>query len=74
MACWNLLIIIPWVGQTLSVNINYAETRQNVQFSFNEPWLTKKHTAFGLSVWNSDTYSTSTMNAWLARSPGRSSL
>jgi outer membrane protein insertion porin family len=52
------------LGQTLSMNINYGDTRQNVQFSFNEPWLTKKHTSFGLSVWNSDTYSTSTMTDW----------
>ena len=54
-------------GQNLSLNLDYSlddtENRQ-VEFSFNEPWLTDKHTSFGLSVWNSDSTITSTMNNW----------
>ncbi len=54
-------------GQSLALNLDYSlsdtENRQ-VEFSFNEPWLTDKHTSFGLSVWNSDSTITSTMNNW----------
>ncbi len=54
-------------GQNLSLNLDYSlddtENRQ-VEFSFSEPWLTDKHTSFGLSVWNSDSTITSTMNNW----------
>lgn len=55
------------MGQNLSLNLDYSldatESRQ-VEFSFNEPWLTDKHTSFGLSVWNSDSTITSTMGNW----------
>lgn len=53
------------LGQTFSIDINFAEERQNVQFSFFEPWLDDKHTSFGLSVWNNDSIMTSTMNRWI---------
>lgn len=54
-------------GQSLSLNLDYSldETAsRQIEFSFNEPWLTDNHTSFGLSVWNSDSTITSTMHSW----------
>lgn len=52
------------VGESLSLDVNLAATTKDIAMSFNEPWLDSHHTSFGLSVWNSDTYMDSTMNAW----------
>ncbi len=52
------------LGQNLSLDLNYAESKQNAQFSFYEPWLDDKKTSFGLSMWNTDSEFVSTMNSW----------
>ncbi|HBF37498.1 MAG TPA: hypothetical protein DDW50_09280 [Firmicutes bacterium] len=54
-------------GQSLGLNLDFSvdntEDRE-VSFTFNDPWLTDKHTSFGLSVYNSNSVMTSTMNNW----------
>ena len=57
------------LGQNLSLDLNFTESEQNAQFSFYEPWLDKKHTSFGVSMWNSDNDFTTTMNKWNLGTP-----
>lgn len=52
------------LGQSLSVDLNMDEDGNEIQFSFQEPWLDDKHTSFGLSMWNSDALITSTLSRW----------
>ncbi|MCL6588337.1 MAG: BamA/TamA family outer membrane protein [Firmicutes bacterium] len=52
------------LGQDLSLDIQISKNKNNVQFSFTEPWLDANHTSFGLSMWNSETDMISTMNSW----------
>lgn len=52
------------LGQSISLDINLAESSRNVQFNFFEPWLNESHTSFGLSMWNSESQITSTMHSW----------
>jgi outer membrane protein insertion porin family len=55
------------MGQNVALNLDFSvddTASRQVEFSFNEPWLTSKHTSFGLSVWNSDSTITSTMGNW----------
>ncbi len=57
------------LGQNLALDLNFTESEQNAQFSFYEPWLDKKHTSFGVSMWNSDNDFTTTMNKWNLGTP-----
>jgi len=60
------------LAQNLSLDLNYSvqdTASRQVQFSFNEPWLSDNHTSFGLSVWNSDSVITSTMNCFGINDP-----
>ena len=52
------------LGQSLSLDINLAESGKNISMSFNEPWLDEHNTSFGLSVWNTDNTMDSTINTW----------
>ena len=53
------------LGQSISMDLNISDSRNNVQFSFTDPWMDDKHTSFGLSVWNTDSTITSTLTDWL---------
>ncbi|HYH04865.1 MAG TPA: BamA/TamA family outer membrane protein, partial [Bacillota bacterium] len=52
------------LGQSISLDTNISEDGNNVSFNFIDPWLDNKGTSFQLSVWNSDSEITSTMNSW----------
>jgi outer membrane protein insertion porin family len=52
------------LGQSVSLDLNIAESGKNVSFNYYDPWLDEKHTSFGLSLWNADSKTTSTMNSW----------
>jgi outer membrane protein insertion porin family len=52
------------LGQSLSLDMNVTESGKDISFSFYDPWLDKKGTSFRLTVYNSDTETTSTMNKW----------
>jgi outer membrane protein insertion porin family len=52
------------LGQSISLDLNISESGKDVSFNYYDPWLDNKHTSFGLSVWNSDSKITSTMNSW----------
>lgn len=52
------------LGQSLTLNTTFDEDSKEVLFSFQEPWLDDKHTAFGLSMWNSDAEIASTLSSW----------
>lgn len=51
-------------GQSITVDLNIAEDENEIQFSFYEPWLNDKHTSFGLSLWNSNADTSTTLTAW----------
>jgi outer membrane protein insertion porin family len=55
------------LGQNIALDLDYAESKQNAQFSFYEPWLDDKKTSFGLSMWNTDSEFVSTMNSWFKK-------
>jgi outer membrane protein insertion porin family len=52
------------LGQSVSLDLNISESGKNVSFNYYDPWLDDKHTSFGLSLWNSDSETRSTMNSW----------
>jgi outer membrane protein insertion porin family len=52
------------LGQSVSLDLNISESGKDVSFNYYDPWLDKKHTSFGLSLWNADSETTSTMNSW----------
>jgi outer membrane protein insertion porin family len=59
------------LGQSVSMDLNVSEDSKDISFSFYDPWLDKKGTSFRLSVYNSDTETTSTMSKWnLLPKPG----
>lgn len=52
------------LGQSISLDTNISEDGNNISFNFYDPWLDDKGTSFRLSVWNSDSEITSTLNSW----------
>lgn len=52
------------LGQSVSLDLNISESGKDVSFNYYDPWLDNKHTSFGLSLWNADSETTSTMNSW----------
>jgi outer membrane protein insertion porin family len=53
------------LGQSLSLDFNVSEDSKDISFSFYDPWIDKKGTSFRLTVYNSDTETTSTMSKWI---------
>jgi outer membrane protein insertion porin family len=54
-------------GQSVSLDLNVSDDGKDISFSFYDPWLDQKGTSFRVSVWNSDTETTSTMSKWLLK-------
>jgi outer membrane protein insertion porin family len=52
------------LGQNLSLNVNFSQSGNNTQFSFNDPWLDSKHTSFQLTMGNTETTRDSTVQSW----------
>jgi outer membrane protein insertion porin family len=52
------------LGQSLSLDLNVSESGKDISFSFYDPWLDKNGTSFRMTVYNSDTETTSTMGKW----------
>ncbi|MGD8401990.1 MAG: BamA/TamA family outer membrane protein, partial [Bacillota bacterium] len=52
------------LGQSLSLDLNVSEDGKDISFNFYDPWLDDKGTSFRMTVYNSDTETTSTMSKW----------
>jgi outer membrane protein insertion porin family len=52
------------LGQSLSLDMNVSEDGKDISFSFYDPWIDDKGTSFRMTVYNSDTETTSTMGRW----------
>ncbi len=52
------------LGQNLSLNANFSQSGNNIQFSFSDPWLDSNHTSFQLIMGNTETTRDSTVHSW----------
>jgi outer membrane protein insertion porin family len=52
------------LGQNIAIDLDYSESENNASFTFTEPWIDDKNTSFSLSMWNSDSYFSSTLKTW----------